>query len=111
MTLRLALVLEFDLRLHAPKNGSKAIGSRFRGDNGPFGGNPQGSTDHIDPIANPVTRRARNCGWIKTLRFEQLHRLIVRATATFRRNPGDVAIRILDVAGFAVDAVLRVDDE
>src|SRR5258708_29727991 len=39
------------------------------------------------------------------------HRLIIGSTTAFRRNPGDVAVRILHVAGFAVDTILRVDDE
>ncbi len=39
------------------------------------------------------------------------HRLIVRTAAALRWNPGDVAVRILDVAGFAMDAVLSVDLE
>src|SRR5471032_510857 len=34
---------------------------------------------------------------------------IFRAAAALRRHPGDVAVGVLDVAGFAVDAVLRVD--
>src|ERR1700759_5029197 len=37
------------------------------------------------------------------------HPLIVGSTAALRRNPGDIAVGILDVAGFAMDAVLRVD--
>jgi hypothetical protein len=39
------------------------------------------------------------------------HIRIVRPAATFGRNPGDVLIGILDVAGFAVNAILRVDHE
>src|SRR5260370_30937408 len=38
-----------------------------------------------------------------------LHRLVIGPTATLRRNPGNVAIRVLDVAGFAMDAILGVD--
>src|SRR6266852_267715 len=40
-----------------------------------------------------------------------LHVGVIRSTAPFGGNPGDVLIRILDVAGFAVDAILRVDDK
>src|SRR4029079_15718026 len=40
-----------------------------------------------------------------------LHRLVVRAAAALRGNPGDVAVGVLHVAGFAVDAVLGVDLE
>ena len=39
------------------------------------------------------------------------HIRIVRPAAALGRHPGDVLVRVLDVAGFAVDAVLRVDDE
>src|SRR5438477_5203363 len=39
------------------------------------------------------------------------HRLIIRPATALWGNPGDVAVGILDIAGFAVDAVLRVDDE
>src|ERR1700679_4138237 len=39
------------------------------------------------------------------------HRLVVGTAATLRRNPGDVAVGILDVAGFAMDAILGVDLE
>ena len=39
------------------------------------------------------------------------HIRVIRPAAAFGRNPGDVLIRVLDVAGFAVDAILRVDDE
>src|ERR1700759_3110353 len=38
-----------------------------------------------------------------------LHRLVIRPTTTLRWNPGNVAIRVLDVAGFAMDAILGVD--
>src|SRR5688572_12709615 len=34
---------------------------------------------------------------------------IVRSPAAFGRDPIDVLVRVLDVAGLAVDAVLRVD--
>src|SRR5262249_9744711 len=39
------------------------------------------------------------------------HVLIIWSTTPFGRDPGDVAVWILDVAGFAMDAVLRVDHE
>src|SRR2546423_2214887 len=38
-----------------------------------------------------------------------LHIGVVRAPASFGGNPANVLIRILDVAGFAVDAILRID--
>src|SRR3546814_13109572 len=38
-----------------------------------------------------------------------LHVRIIRPTATFRHHPIDILRRILDVAGLAMDAVLRVD--
>src|SRR6478735_6348972 len=40
-----------------------------------------------------------------------LHALVIGAAAALRRNPGDIAVRVLDVAGLAVDAVLGVDLE
>jgi uncharacterized NAD(P)/FAD-binding protein YdhS len=39
------------------------------------------------------------------------HLLIIGAAAAFRRRPGDVLRGVLDVAGFAMHAILRVDDE
>src|SRR3984957_9144823 len=39
------------------------------------------------------------------------HCLVIRPAAALRRNPGDVAVRVLDVAGFAMDAILGVDLE
>ena len=41
----------------------------------------------------------------------QLHIRIVRAASAFRRDPLYVFGRVLDIAGFAVDTVLRVDDK
>src|SRR5437660_9860181 len=40
-----------------------------------------------------------------------LHRLVIGSAAAFRGNPGNVAVRVLHIAGFAVDAVLGVDLE
>src|SRR5882724_13311397 len=40
-----------------------------------------------------------------------LHRLVIGPAAALRRNPGNIAVRVLHVAGFAVDAVLGVDLE
>src|SRR3546814_8214432 len=42
-------------------------------------------------------------------RSTALHGRIIRPTATFRHHPIDILRRILDVAGLAMDAVLRVD--
>jgi hypothetical protein len=39
------------------------------------------------------------------------HCLVIRPAAALRWNPGNVAVRILDVTGFAVDAVLGIDHE
>src|SRR6185437_11441580 len=44
-------------------------------------------------------------------RYRALHRLVIRSSTTLRRDPGDVPVRILDVAGFAMDTVLGVDLE
>jgi hypothetical protein len=40
----------------------------------------------------------------------ELHIGVVRTAPALRRYPGDILIRVLDIAGFAMDAVLRVDD-
>ena len=37
-----------------------------------------------------------------------LHPIIIRAAAALRRDPGDDLVGVHDVAGFAVDAVGRV---
>src|SRR5580693_2963269 len=39
------------------------------------------------------------------------HIRVIRPAAAFGWHPGDVLVGVLDVAGFAVDAILRVDDE
>src|SRR5450631_2190080 len=39
------------------------------------------------------------------------HIRVIRSATAFGRNPGNVLIRVLDVAGFAMDAILRVYDE
>src|SRR5208337_3298286 len=39
------------------------------------------------------------------------HLLVIRAAAALRGRPVDILGGVLDVAGLAVDAVLRVDDE
>ena len=55
-------------------------------------------------IAGLVGARARGlCSRIHS------HIRIVRPAAALGRNPGNILIRVLDIAGFAVDAVLRVD--
>src|SRR5919198_2937462 len=40
-----------------------------------------------------------------------LHTLVVRSATTLRWNPGDIAVRVFYIAGFAVNAVLGVDLE
>ena len=59
-----------------------------------------GSRAHLTRIAFPYTalpiRRAS-------------HVRIIGPAAALRHDPIDVLLRILDVAGFAVDAILRVD--
>ena len=36
---------------------------------------------------------------------------IIRSATAFRRHPADVLVGVFDIAGFAVDAVLRIDDK
>src|SRR5438105_11044169 len=47
----------------------------------------------------------------RTHMASQSHGLVVGSAAAFRWNPGNIAVGILHVAGFAVDAVLGVDHE
>src|SRR5258708_31113780 len=69
-------------------------------------------------FASPASKRLQ-CGGIvagapagpQHLTQSWSHRLIIRSATALRRNPGDITVGILDVAGFAVDAILRVDDE
>src|SRR5258706_14024612 len=68
--------------------------------------------------ATPASKRFQ-CGGIvagrrtgrRPLTQSWSHGLIIGPAAALRRNPGDVAVRILHVAGFAVDAILGVDDK
>ena len=48
---------------------------------------------------------------IRSLLADLSHIRIIRAATALGRNPGDVLIGILDVAGFAVNTILRVDHE
>ena len=41
----------------------------------------------------------------------ELHIRVVWATTALRRHPSNVLARVFNVAGFAVDAVLRIDDK
>ena len=65
--------------------------------------------------ANPASKRFQYGGIVAdgsyALTQSWSHRLIIGPAATLRRNPGDIAVGILDVAGFAVDAILGVDDK
>src|SRR3546814_1630882 len=56
----------------------------------------------------PISTRTETLCPYTTL-FRSLHVRISRPTATFRHHPIDILRRILDVAGLAMDAVLRVD--
>src|SRR4249920_4228549 len=59
-----------------------------------------------------VLRRPRGTGWPRLSRpAAGLHVRVVWPAAAFGRNPGDILVGILDVARFAVDAVLRIDHE
>jgi len=58
----------------------------------------------IDPIGIGITNSVPHSGKPRS------HVGIVGTAPTLRRNPGDVGVWILDVAGFAVNAVLSVYD-
>ena len=67
---------------------------------------PQGGREH----AAFAARLDSTSSGIRSKPFRS-HIRIVRPAAALRRHPGDVLVRVLDVAGLAVDAVLRVDHE
>ena len=63
-------------------------------------------------LAQPASSRAVAAGRSAII-FKRmlLHIRIIGTTAAFGRDPGDVLRRILDVAGFAMHAILRIDLE
>src|SRR5216684_947441 len=68
-------------------------------------------------VSWPVSGRSRNAGSRNRGRpatqpvTRALHGLVIGSATALRRNPGNVAIGILHVTGFAVNAVLGVDHE
>ena len=67
------------------------------------------------PVFSPLRGELRpNGGKIgagANARHDQSHIRIIRSAAAFRRNPRDVLVRVFDIAGFAMDAVLPIDHE
>src|SRR6202163_547770 len=63
-----------------------------------------------DAVPVPVAGSARRVAASWRFSSTPLHILVVRPAAALRRDPDDVAVGVLDVAGLAVDAVLRIDD-
>ena len=59
----------------------------------------------------PATRTAKLRGRNNLRNGQLLHIRIIGTTAPFGRDPGNILRRILDVAGFAMDAILRIDLE
>src|SRR5690606_6186056 len=86
-------------------SGVRTNGSRSGGRNS--GRLPCGSADLQVVQAGHCPKEKGSRGSL----FFWLHVGIVGAAGTFRRHPGDVLGRILDVAGLAVHAVLRIDLE
>src|SRR6266849_658535 len=72
-----------------------------------FGGRVSEPAIALATAADPSLSLA----WLAREGNGESHVRVIRAAAALRRDPGDVGVRILDVAGFAVDAVLRVDHE
>ena len=80
---------------------------------------PDGATGGSEPRIQDISWKRFQCGGIVAggrigadrLTQSWLHRLIIRSAPTLRRNPGDIAVRVLHVAGFAMDAILGVDLE
>jgi len=70
----------------------------------------------LPPIwpASPANAGSMAVSWPDTcslLTQSCLHRFIVRAATPLGRNPCNVAVGVLDVTGFAMDAILGVDLE
>ena len=64
-----------------------------------------------DRTCPPTDFEGLDKGSIVTPAVTSSHIGVIGSAAALGRNPGDVSIGILDVARFAVDAVLRVDHE
>ena len=56
-----------------------------------------------------VIRHARPTIRYLLFAIRRLHIRIIRTAAAFGRHPSDVLVGVFNIAGFAVDAVLRVD--
>src|SRR5690349_11592117 len=107
------LECEPDRRIKARDNAAFGVepqgkGWRIEGHNGPaaadLAGNACKRPQYGGIVATPADRP-------RNLTQSCLHRLVIRTAAALWRNPGDVAVGVLDVAGFAMDAVLGVDLE
>src|ERR1041384_1114051 len=68
---------------------------------------PQAARYYSRALANDPAKSKAIKG--KNRRILLLHIRIVGATAPFGRDPGDILRRILEVAGFAMHAILRID--
>src|SRR5262249_32346919 len=68
--------------------------------------NPKFATDRAALLCELRVRGTRAAP-----RNDVSHVGIIRAAAAFRQHPGNVAVRVFDVASLAVHAVLRVDDK
>src|ERR1700722_12868277 len=64
---------------------------------------------HAPGLPRPERRRNRGNRSRSPAGRAQSHIRIIRPAAALWRHPGDVLVRVFDVAGFAVDAILRVD--
>src|SRR6267154_3431548 len=62
-------------------------------------------------VAKQFTRNCGPCGpspWIAITLGRKSHPVVIRSAPTFRRHPGDDLVRVGNVAGFAMDAVRRI---
>src|SRR5712691_3609512 len=70
-----------------------------------------GATSHWPTVAHSSRFMSARPSRSRRSDSPSSHIRIARPAAALGRNPGDVLIRVLDVARLAVDAVLRVDHE
>ena len=90
-------------------HGRRCASPSSRAQNGLFAARPQGRGAARRRSRRTMQTRGVAASWPR--REIASHVRIFRPAAALRRHPGDVAVGVLDVAGFAVDAVLRVDHE
>src|SRR5437764_1090278 len=77
---------------------------RFGFENGLFAPHPQGRPG----LHKSLNRAGVAASW-PPYPSRTSHIRVIRAAPAFRGNPGDVPVGVLDIAGFAMNAILGVD--